>query len=270
MATRLINVAWGPVNIAAANVVYTYTATISAFVQFQVFISDAAGGGDYVFYLRKQRAGAGVNFVMVPKTTATSAAGETGIGSPTILLYCHAADVVQVYVDGLAGDIACNGFIEIIEDDAWSHTPRTLTQSAATIAAALAGSTITIQRGDTFSASITGLGDLTGYTAIDWTVKRDKEDADTAAIIRIRLAGAGAGLRWLNGLDASLRSANGSITIDNLVLGNITIALAAAETDDLVTDSAGWYDIQLVTAVGVYTKSEGICNISADVTRLIA
>lgn len=117
MANRQINVAWGPTDIRTGAAVYTHTATVSGFVQIQVFISDAAGSGDYVYYIRKQRAGAGVNYVMGPKTTSTHAAGETGIGAETILTYCHVGDVVQIYVDGLAGDIACNGFIEIVEMD---------------------------------------------------------------------------------------------------------------------------------------------------------
>ena len=117
MANRLINVAWGPVNIAAAASVYAYTATVPTFLQFQVYISDCAGGGDYIAHITKQRAGAGAAYVMLPKTTATAAAGETAIAFETILTAVYTGDVINVMVDGLAGDIACNGFIEIIEHD---------------------------------------------------------------------------------------------------------------------------------------------------------
>lgn len=182
MANRLISAAWGPVNISAAAVIYTYTATVSSFVQIQAFISDAAGGGDYVWYIRKQRAGAGVNFVMGPKTTATHAAGETGIGSPTILLYCHIGDVVQVYVDGLAGDVACNGFIEVIELDYLLLAADALT--AAALDTSAVNEIVAAIVADAYFAGITSLADWLGALAGMTT------DAATLAEINATTAGA--------------------------------------------------------------------------------
>ena len=152
----------------------------------------------------------------------------------------------------------------------WSHSTRTLTQSAVQVAATVAGKTIALMRGDTLSAALTGLGSLTGYTSIDFTVKDHKSDTDDEAVIRIRKNASEEddGLLRLNGEDASDRASNGSITIDNEANGNITIALAAAESDDLAKGSY-FYDIQKIAPGAVSTLSEGIFVVTEDVLRAI-
>jgi len=161
---------------------------------------------------------------------------------------------------------------DAIAADVWTYSPRTLTQAAAAVAAAVAGASISITRGDSLSVALTGLGSLAGYVSIDFTVKQSKHDTDDNAIIRIRKNASGLtdGLLRLNRADASLRSANGSITINSEPLGNITIALTAAETDDLAIGYNLYYDVQMITAAAVTTKTEGHCSVTADVTRLIA
>lgn len=152
----------------------------------------------------------------------------------------------------------------------WAYVTRTLTQSAASIAAAVSGSTITIQRGDTLSVPLTGIGALTGYVSLDFTVKTNPiVDADAAAIVRIRknASGLSDGLLVLNG--ATGTAAQGSITITSEPLGNITIALAAEATAQLGIASGLYYDVQMITASGIVTRTEGICNIASDVTRAI-
>ena len=263
-------------NITIPLLAATYTALSDREVLIQVYLSGVAGAGSYRACVTKQLGGVGTVHQGPTAALPVSAGVTTGF-IPGLPLPVKSADVVRVYVQGLAGDVAVGVVTEVFDvtasaADVWAYASRTLTQSAASVAAAVAGSTITIQRGDTLSAALTNIGALTGYVSLDFTVKRDKEDADSAAIIRIRKNASGLtdGLRWLNGADASTRSANGSITIDDEPTGDITIALASAETDDLTTDGAGWYDIQMITAAAVTTLSEGICSISADVTRLIA
>ena len=160
---------------------------------------------------------------------------------------------------------------DVTDQEVWEYATRTLTQSAASVTAAVAGSDITIARGDTLSAALTGLGALTGYVSIDFTVKENKAAADTAAIIRIRknASGSSDGLLILNGATAGT-AGNGSITIDVEGDGDITIALAAAETDDLVERGNLYYDVQMITSSAVTTMTTGSCTISADVTRAIA
>lgn len=151
----------------------------------------------------------------------------------------------------------------------WSYASRTLTQAAASVAATVAGSSITIQRGDTLSASLTNIGSLSGYVSLDFVVKQDTGQADTEALIWIRknASGLSDGLLYLNGA-AAATATNGSITIDDEPTGDVIIALAAAETDDL-EEGTYVYDIQMISASGVLTKTSGTCIVSADVARAV-
>lgn len=154
----------------------------------------------------------------------------------------------------------------------WASATRTLTQTAAEVTEAVSGSTLTIARGDTWSATLTGLAANTGYVSIDLTVKSDLDDDDDDAILKIRLNAPSAsdGLLYLNGAApvAPVVSTDGTITVNSAT--SITVALAARATDDLVPQDGLYYDIQYVFATSVQTVTEGICNITADVTRSIA
>lgn len=161
------------------------------------------------------------------------------------------------------------GVSELDAQTVWEYSPRTLTQSVASVTSAVAGGTITITRGDTLSVEITGIGALTDYVSIDWSVKIDLMDSDDDAILRVRLNASGLddGLLRVNGAEAA-NPADGSITIDDILTGAITIAVEATITDDLVIDDL-YYDIQLIKAASVTTLSIGPATIVADVTRAV-
>lgn len=150
--------------------------------------------------------------------------------------------------------------------DVWAYASRTLTQSAASVAAAVAGDNITIIRGDTASIALTDIGSLANYSKIYFTVKNEETDVDTASIVMIEK---GDGLKYINGAAAGT-SSNGSITIDDEPTGDITIALAAAETLKL-TIGAYEYDVQIVRSSGtaVSTLTNGTFIVSSDITRAI-
>lgn len=102
-------------NISSAYASGVYTADAARHIVCRLFVDQAAGAGDYVGYLTVQRAGSGSSYVMLPKTTATAASGETAIGLVSIGLPVSTGDVVTAYIDGLAGDtttpdIACEWF----------------------------------------------------------------------------------------------------------------------------------------------------------------
>jgi hypothetical protein len=102
----------------AAASVYTFTAAASAKIQFLVKLTNAAGGGDYVVYLTHGWLGAGSPATMLPKTTATAAAGETIIEFQSMELSgIKNTDVVNVMVKGLAGDTSVNGAIRVVADN---------------------------------------------------------------------------------------------------------------------------------------------------------
>ena len=152
----------------------------------------------------------------------------------------------------------------------WDVGTRTLTSSAVTTTAQVAGSSITLTRGDTLSAAITGLGTFTNYSNLYFTVKGHSNDADSASIIQIKknTAGAGDGLTWLNGAAPTITE--GSITIDDAVAGDITVMLKAASSATLSLGQFS-YDVQIVRSAGipVSTLTSGVFIVTIDYTRAV-
>jgi len=67
------------------------------------------------------------------------------------------------------------------------------------------------------------------------------------------------------------RAANGDITVDDAVNGDITITLDEVETDDLAPNERLYYDVQMLTAAGaVTTLALDMARVTADVSRVVA
>jgi len=137
------------------------------------------------------------------------------------------------------------------------------TGTTLTLATAVSGSTITAHRGDTLSAALENIGALTNNSKLWFTVKRDYDDADTAAVIQIEKTG---GLLYLNGAVGT--AGNGSLTINDEATGDVTIVLNASETAKLSPGNYQ-YDIQILRSAGtpVSTLTYGEFVVPADVTR---
>lgn len=149
--------------------------------------------------------------------------------------------------------------------DPWAAAVRTLTSSAAATAATVAGSSITITRGDTASISITGLGSLALRTKLWFTVKNKHSDADTASVLQVEETG---GLLYLNG--AATTITNATLVVDDEAAGNITVTIKAAATAAL-SPSTYSYDVQQLTSdPAVHTETAGTFTVSADYTRAVA
>lgn len=112
-----VNTTFATKDIRTAASVYTFTAAATARVSFTVKLTNAAGSGDYVAYLTHDWLGGGAAATVLPKTTATAAAGETVIEFVTIQVDVANTDVVNVMIDGLAGDSSVNGAIRIVADN---------------------------------------------------------------------------------------------------------------------------------------------------------
>jgi hypothetical protein len=148
----------------------------------------------------------------------------------------------------------------------WGHDTRTLTQTAASVVAAISGDKISIRRGDSWSVSWTGLGDLSTMDKLWFTLKSDVDDADTASLVQIE---EGAGLVYLNGATAA-EAGDGAITIDDAGAGDITVTLQEAATAVLAPATGLRYDVQLLTSGGtVTTLTRGNAVVLADVGRVI-
>lgn len=148
----------------------------------------------------------------------------------------------------------------------WASATRTLTQSGAQVAAVVTGTTVTVHRGDTLSIALTALGNLTGNTKVWFTVKSVPVDdtADTGAMLQVEKS---VGLVRIAA--AAGTAGDGSLTVNDAALGNITIAVLPAASALLVPGSYQ-YDVQDLTGGAITTRSSGIFIVSADATRAVS
>lgn len=150
--------------------------------------------------------------------------------------------------------------------DVWGYATRTLTQSAAAVTAAVSGSNITCQRGDTLVAALTGLGNISTRTKLWLAIKGDLSYTDAQAVI---LCEETAGLTVVNGA-AYTTTTDASIVVTNATTGALTITIKPAVTKELPVGSYH-YDMQYLTAAGVVTTiTAATFTVSADVTRAVS
>ena len=155
--------------------------------------------------------------------------------------------------------------ISAILCNVWNCARRTLTMPITLLKSMLRGEKLELLRGDTLDLPILALGDLTTATELWFTVKKQLSDADTASEIQISLTG---GLLAIAGAVAAT-PANGSITIDDLAAGNVTIALTAEEMAKLDIDFVGYWDIQKAVGVVATTLTRGNAQVLGDSTRSV-
>lgn len=149
----------------------------------------------------------------------------------------------------------------------WSYTVKTLSQSAASVIAAVEGSTVTMPWATSWDFSITGLGDVTTRDTLYFTVKRKPKDGDPLSVVQIEET---AGLLFINSAAATV-AGNGTLTVDDAVAGDVTITLAVAESAKLKTTDNLLYDIKMITVGGLaQLLTMGRFNISDIVTGAIA
>jgi hypothetical protein len=121
-----------------------------------------------------------------------------------------------------------------------------------------------MQRSADFEWEFYGLGDLTGRTNLFFTVKfmKNKDsDTDAQSVIQIEET---EGLIYINQGDAET-PLNGTLTVTDEIAGNITVTLAAAETDKLAPNLAYRYDVKKDNTI----MTQGKHYISTAITRTI-
>lgn len=185
--------------------------------------------------------------------TGATQIARVGADSDTLETLSDQLDAIDDYIDTEVAAIK-------------AKTDLITTGTTLTIASAVVGSTITAHRGDTLSAALENIGALTNYSKLWFTVKRDYDDADTAAVIQIEKTG---GLLYLNGAVGT--AGNGSLTINDEATGDVTIVLNASETAKLSPGNYQ-YDIQILRSAGtpVSTLTYGEFVVAADVTKATA
>lgn len=150
----------------------------------------------------------------------------------------------------------------------WAYTTRTLTQTAASIIAAVTGSTITQTRAVDWSFSITGMGNIAARDTFYFTLKRRTILPDSEALVQIEET---AGLVFINGKPAGVAgAANGTLTVTDAVAGDVTVTLTAEESAKLAAEAGLDYDFKMITVAGaVQQMTAGKFNISSVVTEAI-
>ena len=148
--------------------------------------------------------------------------------------------------------------------DVWASATRTLTQSAAQVAAVVDGSEIAVKSYTTWDIDLTGIGNIADRTALYFTAKDGPEDQpDSSAIVSVEET---LGLLYIDGEAAT--AADGSITVTDAVAGDITILVSADVTG--IGKRQGWYGIKKITATAVQVMAEGWFTIDAPSPRAIA
>jgi len=185
-------------------------------------------------------------------------------GTDGVVLADDAITAAKIAANAIgASELAADAVTEI-GTGVWVSATRTLTQAAAAVAAAVSGSAITAIRGDTLSATLTGLGSLADRSKLWFTAKRDVADADTAAIIQIEET---AGLLYFNGAPGT--AGNGTLVVNDETTGSITITVKASDMAEL-TAMIGTYDVQKLNTSGVIstlTKNTFTVDVATDQTR---
>lgn len=171
---------------------------------------------------------------------------------------------IDAAVTALAADVGD------IPADVWAETPRTLTTPVGAVSPTVTGMDVTVQRGDTWSASLTGLGNLAGRSKLWVTAKSSTTEADSQAMWQIEETG---GLLVLNRAPAvapAATSTDGSLTVNDEAAGDITVMLKPDASK--VLPAGTWFiDIQVLYTSGVVqTLAAGTWTSVGDVTRSVA
>jgi hypothetical protein len=178
-----------------------------------------------------------------------------------------AGDAMTLANDAVSAAALATDAVTEITTANWSYASRTLTVSSTGATSTTTADLMTERRGDSWSITVTGLPDNSGYTSIWFTVKHRPGDTDAASVIQVKknASGTGDGLLYVNGAAAS-DATKGSITVNSTT--SITIALDESVTDDIIPGLYA-YDIQTLIAGAVNTPSAGQFEVSADVTRSV-
>lgn len=129
---------------------------------------------------------------------------------------------------------------------------------------AVSNGNITETRGTTWTISLT-VGDISARTALYFTVKQKRDDADGLAVVQVEETD---GLLRFNG--ASAAAGNGTITVTDAATGALTITVAVAATVGALILSGLKWDVKMSTATTVEVMESGIMDIDPDTTGAVS
>jgi hypothetical protein len=191
----------------------------------------------------------------------------TAIATGAIDADAVAADAVAEIQSGLATSSALSTIsttVSGIVAAVWAYASRTLTQSAASVTAAVSGSNVTVYRGTRWSIALTGLTANTGYTAILFSVKTREADADADAIVQVRTT---TGLTAFDGAP-TVTAGNAAITVNSATAITITVEASATV---YATPGVYAYGIKYLDASGFPSQASigGTFRVVGDIPKAI-
>ena len=150
----------------------------------------------------------------------------------------------------------------------WNNTTRTLTQIQTIVETVptLSDTTINIYNDVSVHIDMAELGDLSGYSNIFFTAKYNPTLPDINSALQIDTAH---GLVYLHGVTTPTAS-DGTITVNNSTIGNITITLKPASSGFLLaTTTPIYWDVKKISSSGAVVMTSGTINILQTVTRAV-
>ena len=128
------------------------------------------------------------------------------------------------------------------------------------------GDDLELYRGDTWSIAFQRLGDISARTKLWFGLKDDLSDTDAESWVRIEET---VGLEYIDGAAADT-PANGSITVTDAAVGDLTVALAAVESAKLDDEGHLFYDVQMLATTTVTTLVRGRALMVGDVSKVVS
>lgn len=148
----------------------------------------------------------------------------------------------------------------------WAQSIRTLTNTGVSAVTPAPGDPLEIYRDTTVTISLTGLGAMTGYTKIWFTVKEDLEDLDTASVLQVDTA---VGLKYIDGA-AGTASDGTLVPNESAGTAEITLLQASAALLPVYAAYAIPWDLKMLNNSVVSLLAEGTIYIKSTPTRTIA
>jgi hypothetical protein len=194
----------------------------------------------------------------------TFPAGITTVGDYKCAIYVYAVDGIPAETDAgpvwledlyWDGDSLASGAEEV-----WSYGTRTLTQTGASLAAVVDGTSLTLHRGDTLSLSLTGVGNISSRNKLWWAWKDSPNRPDSESQLYVEET---LGLVYVGG-STPTTGQSASITVTNATTGNLTITVSAAAMAALSAASGTW-ELQMLSGSTVTTLQSGTVEVTSDV-----
>lgn len=197
-----------------------------------------------------------------------------------------AGDCVALYLASTVADVATGTIVaQDVADPFLSVVPGAyaagtsgyalgaIGTGAATVTTPIVGTVLAFTIGAAFTATVTGLTISAAWTGFDFSLKHSLDDADSAAVLRVRVSNAAApttdGALIVEGVAATAaQRILASLTVTQAA-GTVALSLTAALANALYPAAALVWDLKEFTASSQAIRATGTATVAYAVTRAI-